>query len=71
MGRRPLLGVAGGADPHDLVADLDAEPDDEDDAMRRGIQDLPRRRDQRWWRHPQHGIVAALDVRKDDLQRAA
>jgi hypothetical protein len=44
-GRRPLLGVAGGADLDDLVADLDVEPDDEDHSMRRGIQELPCRRD--------------------------
>jgi hypothetical protein len=37
-GRRPLLGVACGPDADDL--DLDGEPDDEDDAMRRGIQEL-------------------------------
>jgi hypothetical protein len=44
-GRRTLLGVAACADPHDLIADLDAEHDDEDDAMRRAIQELPCRRD--------------------------
>ncbi|KAK1643707.1 hypothetical protein QYE76_061512 [Lolium multiflorum] len=45
-GGRPLLGVAGGADPNDLVVDRDAEPDDEDEeAMRCGIQELPCRHD--------------------------
>jgi hypothetical protein len=38
--RRPLLNVAGGADPHDRMADLDAEPDEEDNAIRRGIHEL-------------------------------
>jgi hypothetical protein len=37
-GRRPLLGIAGGAEP--LKRDLDAEPDDEDGfAIRRGSQE--------------------------------
>jgi hypothetical protein len=44
MGRKPLLGVAGGADPDNLV-DLDAKPDDDDDSMHRGIHELPCQRD--------------------------
>jgi hypothetical protein len=46
MGLRPLLGVAGEAELDDLVADRDAEPDDEGEgAICRGIQELPCRRD--------------------------
>jgi hypothetical protein len=39
-GCSPPLCVAGGADPDDLVADIETELDDEDDAMRCGIQEL-------------------------------
>jgi hypothetical protein len=59
MTRAPLLRLGGadggscftvlGVDADDRDADLDAEPDDADpedrDAIRRGIQELPRRRD--------------------------
>ena len=45
-GRMPLLGVAGGADPDDLDAERDAEPNDDDEGtMRCGTQELPWRRD--------------------------
>jgi hypothetical protein len=42
-----VLGVAvGGADPQKRDADLDADPeDDDDDAIRRGIHELPCRRE--------------------------
>jgi hypothetical protein len=41
-----ILGVAaGGVDPQLHVADLDAVPDEDDDAMRRGSQELPCQRD--------------------------
>jgi hypothetical protein len=41
-----VLGIAArGADPQLRVVDLDADPDEDDDAMRRGILELPCRRD--------------------------
>jgi hypothetical protein len=58
-----------GVDAEDRDADLVADPGDADpeepDAIRRGIQELPRRR------HLQDGVVAALDVLEDELQGAA
>jgi hypothetical protein len=38
-----ILGVD--ADPDERDADLDADPDDDEDAIRRGIHELPCRRD--------------------------
>jgi hypothetical protein len=41
-----VLGIAvGGADPQLRIADLDADPGEDDDAMLCGIQELPCQRD--------------------------
>jgi hypothetical protein len=79
MTRAPLLrlgGADGGpcltfldVDAEDRDADLVADPEDTDseepDAIRRGIQELPRRQ------HLQDRIVAALYVLEDELEGAA
>jgi hypothetical protein len=78
MTRVPLLrrgAVAGsfctvlGVDAEDSEPDLVADPEDaipdEPDAIRRGIQELPRRRR----RHLEDGVVPVLDVLEDELQR--